>query len=99
MKNYFKNLRKKLLIVSLFGFLVSGNLAIAGTESVTNNTSFTFNKGNGIQNVTFSMSSGTITAVTIAVDIDHASRSELDVRLISPIGTEVILSKENGGTG
>lgn len=99
MKTTIMNSVKKVLRpLFFFVFLGFGNIVFAGTESVTNSTGFTFNKGHGFQDVIFPMSSGTITDVTIAVNISQANRSELDVRLFSPSGTEVILSKENGGS-
>jgi len=42
-------------------------------------------------------SEGNVTNVVITVDIDHPKRKDLDVSLISPDGTVVDLSSDNGG--
>lgn len=85
-------------ILVIFGILTPGSIVLAATTTITNNTSGTITNSTCIDR-TFSMpSSAKITDITITVDIDHPRRRDLDINLISPQGTSVDLSSDNGGT-
>ena len=72
-------------------------LGWAGSISVTNNDSVAI-EDNTCYDMTFDIPlSSSITNVIIEVNINHSYRSDLDVTLISPVGTSVDLTSDNGG--
>jgi len=55
---------------------------------------------NSVVNITASGTIGsTATLESVGVDISHTWNTDLDITLISPAGTELNLSSDNGGTG
>jgi len=49
--------------------------------------------------MTISNNTATISSITVAMDITHTNTADLDIYLVAPDSTEVLLSSDNGGTG
>lgn len=79
--------------------LVQGNTSSPGC-SIVSSTPGSFIADNSTLNSTINgFTSGTITDVNITLDITHTWDSDLTISLISPEGTIVVLSSNNGGSG
>lgn len=89
--------KRVLPILVFLGILVPSSVVLAATTTITNNTSENI-PDNGCFDKTFDMISSVIaTDVIIEVNIDHQRRDNLDINLISPQGTSVDLTSDNGG--
>ncbi len=90
--------RKKVFPMLVFlGILVPSSVVLAATTTITNNTSGSISD-NSCFDRTFNMTSSvTVTDIIIEVNIVHARRDNLDINLISPQGTSVDLTSDNGG--
>ncbi len=88
---------KKILPILVFlGILVPSSVVLAATTTITNSASENI-PDSGCIDKTFNMASSVVTTdIIIEVNIDHPRREDLDINLISPQGTSVDLTSDNG---
>ncbi len=79
------------------GTLVSWTITFNGEQSLAPNLSIPDNNTTGVSSpMTFSQT-GTVASVKVKVDITHTYKGDLEVSLIAPDGTTVLLHNRTGG--
>ena len=80
---------------AVIGIFISASTAFAETTTISNSDSVTADNS-CIERPFFMPVFGIVTDITVEVNIDHASRKQIDLYLISPEATTVELSTGNG---
>ena len=80
------------------GTLNSWTISFNGEQSLTPNASIPDNNATGVTSTMTFTQTGTVAAVKVRVGITHTYQGDLQVSLIAPDGTTVILHNQTGGT-
>jgi subtilisin-like proprotein convertase family protein len=79
------------------GTLVSWNITFDGEQSLSPNLAIPDNNPTGVTSTMSFAQTGTVSSVRVRVGITHTYQGDLQVTLIAPDGTSVILHNQTGG--
>lgn len=80
------------------GSLVSWSMTFAGEKAVTANLAIPDNNTTGVSSGLTYSGAGTVTSVRVRVNVTHTYKGDLEIALIAPDGTTVLMHNRSGGS-